>query len=238
MQDFAEKMKEFQRIKDEQGDAAFQAAVQAFASEVMAGGGPEALSTLAQQFFANFQKEQAAYQEGASKRAVHQNTQAEKMRAAKPNPLESDQAFLRAIQQTMPAIRSQAQFNAFMAAFDALRGTLNAVFAKDEQAFKVYRAALDKALLAAEQVTEVTERLQEVPEAAESKLADEFKNPPRQFGEYDLQRTLLSELAAIRSSDGLSRWWTTNRQRIDEVRSPTLRNPLIDAVRAKKEELA
>jgi hypothetical protein len=145
--------------------------------------------------------------------------------------------FFNVIKQQMPALKSQAQFNAFMASFEALRGLMNAIFAQNAEGENQMREALETSFDAARKITEVTVKLEEVPEAATSKDAEEFKKPPTQFGEYDIQRQLLSELGTLHTSDGLMDWYWKKRKQIDEVVSPTLRNPLLDAIRARKNEL-
>lgn len=142
--------------------------------------------------------------------------------------------FFKALQQQFPALKSQAQFNAFQASFEAFRGVLNAIFASNQLAEKESLDALGKAFDVAKQATKLTNQLEEVPEAATSKAAEEFKTPPAEFGEYDEQRKLMTELAHIENLKDLMDWWKTNRVRIDRVRSPSLRNPLLDAVRERK----
>lgn len=238
MDQFAKDLKELNRIKAEQGEEAFQAAVREYAEKVLASGSAETVSGMAGTLLRDIQEQQATYEAEARERAKQQDQKAEQQRNLKPSEFEGDQGFLRVIQQSVPAMQSQAQFNAFMASFDALRGLMNSIFSGNEKSTLEFKEAFEKTLVVAKQVTEVTTKLQDVPEAAESKLADEFKQPPRQFTEYDVQRGLLAELQAIQSLEVLTRWWVANRQKIDEVRSPMLRNPLIDAVRAKKEELS
>jgi len=234
MENFAEILRQFQKIRAEKGEAAFEEAVRELAEKMVDGGGG-AVTGLAGAALEEFAKEAAAYKEAAAHRAAAQNVKASQFNS--PGP-EMDEGFMRALQASMPGLRSQAQFNAFMAAFEALRGTMQAIFSRNTTAETEFRGALGKSLEAARQVTDITERLSDVPDAAESKLADEFKNPPRQFGEYDLQRALLGELTAIGALDDLSVWWVSNRQRIDQVVSLSLRNPLIDAVREKKQQLS
>ena len=142
--------------------------------------------------------------------------------------------FFKALQQQLPGLKSQAQFNAFQAAFEAFRSVMNSIFEQKPEVEKVALDALTQAFDAARKITDLTEKLQEVPEAATSKVAEEYKNPPAEFGEYDLQRLLLSELEQIQSGGDLSTWWNANRARIDRVKSPSLRNPLLDLVREKK----
>lgn len=236
MDKFADILQQFAKIRSEQGEAAFEEAVRDYANKAVESG-EDFLPGMTNAAFAEFQKVQEAYREAQEKAKPQRDAAAENLKNARRTEAEQDQGFLRVIQQSIPAMKSQAQFNAFMAAFEALRGTMNAIFAKDEKAEKEFLEALSKGIDAARKMTDITDRLHEVPEASENKLADEFKKPPRQFGEYDLQRTLMSELAQINRLEDLQRWWTENRKRIDDVVSPSLRNPLIDAVRDKKKAL-
>lgn len=145
--------------------------------------------------------------------------------------------FIRGFQEQLPALKSQAQFNAFMASFEAFRGVMNAIFACDVSKEKQLRDIFEESLEAARKVTELTQKLEEAPEAATSTSAQEFKKAPLEFSEYDKQRTLLSELSALPTIGALKDWYTENRKRIDEVLSPSLRNPLLDAIRAKQSSL-
>jgi hypothetical protein len=142
--------------------------------------------------------------------------------------------FFKALQQQLPGLKSQAQFTAFNAAFEAFRGVMNGIFEDKPELEKAARDALESAFKAAKQVTELTARLTEDPEAATSKAAEEFKQPPAEFGEYDEQRKLMSELAGIQTHRDLMDWYKTNKPRLDRVKSPSLRNPLIDAIRERK----
>jgi hypothetical protein len=142
--------------------------------------------------------------------------------------------FFQALQQQLPALKSQAQFNTFQAAFEAFRGVMNAIFEDLSPNEEASKKALDMAFEAARTATRLTHQLTEVPEASTSKLAEDFKQPPAEFGEYDEQRKLLSEVEHINGLKNLTDWWTTNRVRIDRVKSASLRNPLLDAIREKK----
>jgi hypothetical protein len=138
------------------------------------------------------------------------------------------------IRKGMPGITTQAQFNATLAAFDALKVTLNAIFLADTSEESRGQAALKEALEVARQVTVVVVKLSHVPEAATSQAAEEFKNPPAQFTEYDTMKALLLELETISTSEGLAQWYSTNRPRIDRVVSQSYRNELLDTIRSKK----
>jgi hypothetical protein len=156
---------------------------------------------------------------------------------ASPAPkgqMPADQMMVEALRQQMPGIQTQAQFNLFMASFDALRLFMNSTFLHQDEAAAKAKEALLKALDGAAQVTLLSEKLGHVPEAAESKAAEDFKNPPLQFQEYDVQKALLTELIMITTPEQLGQWYSANRATIDKVVSPHFRNPLLDAIRAKK----
>lgn len=148
-----------------------------------------------------------------------------------------EQVFMRALQGQLPGLKSQGQFTAFQASFEAFRAVVNGILEGKKDQEKVGREALDKALETLRMATEITRKLEDVPEAATSEAAAEFKKPPSAFTEYDKQRALLSELQQVGTLSALDDWWRQNRQRIDEVKTPSLRNPLIDAVREKKHQL-
>lgn len=234
--DFSEKLKELHKLRQEKGEAAFEEAIRSYASEVVEGNGGIDFSGAIGEMLQGFTKDREEYEKAAKARAEAQDKRAEEMRSWGTG-FGGSQEFLGAIKQSLPAMRSQAQFNVFMAGFDAFRGVLNSIFAKDPRAEADFLAALHKSFEVARQTTDLTERLTEVPEAAGSKLADEYREPPRQFGEYDVQRALLTELEGLSDLGALTRWWAENRKRIDDVVSPSLRNPLIDAVREKKSKL-
>jgi len=151
------------------------------------------------------------------------------------NPTPEQQAqFFQALKQQLPSLKSQAQFTAFQAAFEAFRTVMNAIFSGNKLTEKEGLDALGKAFDVSHKMTEMTNKLEEIPEAATSKAAEEFKQPPAEFGEYDEQRKLMTELAHIENLKDLTDWYRTNRVRIDRVRSSSLRNPLLDAIRERK----
>lgn len=141
-----------------------------------------------------------------------------------------------AIQQQIPACRTQAQYNAFMATFDAFRGLMNAVFLGRPEGVAEARKIFDLALEVSGKVTDISEKLREVPEAATGPEADAFKNPPTKFTEYDTHKRLMVELQSINTMEKLTEWYTTNRSVLDDVSSPDLRHPLMDLIREKKNQ--
>lgn len=162
----------------------------------------------------------------------------EAMRAqGAPEGAASQNAMMQALASQVPHLRTQAQFNAIMVMFDSVRVLADAIFALDKPREAEARQAFDKAVEVAQKVTEISEQLREVPEAATSAAADEFKSPPKQFGEYDTHKALMGELAKITSLSDLQDWYGRSRDKMDRVVSQTLRNTLFDAIRVRKEQL-
>jgi hypothetical protein len=215
----------FEKIRNTQGEEAYQKARMDFAVAMI-------LKPRGDQFV------QGAFPD-LDLEAV--KVEAEKRKGTNPAPGPAGQnpqeMMLNAMRQQIPNLKTQAQFNIFMSAFDALRHTLNLAFGRDLAGFEKGKEALNKALASAYTISEIIEKLQDSPEAATSKAAEEFKNPPREFQEYDVQKSLLAELSTKTTVDDLTRWYEANRARIDCVVSQTLRNELFDAIRNKKHEL-
>lgn len=149
-----------------------------------------------------------------------------------------DESMRKMLAMQVPNMKTQAQFNAFMVCFDALRATLNADFGGQTASAEMAREILGKALDMAKQVTEAVERLNEMPDEAKSEAAKEFTQPAKELHEYDTCKRLVGELEGLQSSADLKKWWADNRQTIDEVVSTEPRNELMDAVRARRNALA
>jgi hypothetical protein len=151
-----------------------------------------------------------------------------------PSGIDPTNLIIQAMRQQMPGLRTQAQFNAFMAAFDALRVHLNFVFEGNTEKATEAKQALESAIEFAAKATEVSDQLRDVPEAATSPAAQEFKNPPAQFQEYDVQKSLLVQLARIETLPELTQWYNDTKEQRDRVVSQSLRNVLMDEIRRKK----
>lgn len=149
----------------------------------------------------------------------------------------TDNMFFQALQAQLPNLKTQAQLNAFMAAFDALRLVLDATFGGDKMAATQAKEALLQALDVAEKVTSIGESLRDVPEAATGPQAAQFIDPPKQFHEHDVHRALLAQLEQIQAMPDLETWYAGTKAQRDEVVSPSLRNVLYDAIRAKRNAL-
>lgn len=148
--------------------------------------------------------------------------------------LDMNQLLAEAIKRTMPSCKTQAQFATFRAAFDAFRATMDSIFQEDKGRMEETRKILDLAFQAAEQATVISRQLNDVPEAATSAASQEFRTPPAEFEEYDVQQRLLAELGGFEELADLQQWYTNSRERRDSIRTQTLRNVLMDAIRAKK----
>lgn len=161
---------------------------------------------------------------------------AAEVKAEPPAPAPDPTRFMiDAMKSTMPGLRTQAQFNAFMASFDALRLLMNYVFEGNTEKVMESKRALEMAIDAASQVTRISDQLRDVPEAATSAAAEEFKNPPAEFQEFDIQKQLMAELETISGHAQLVQWYETTVKSLEpKIKSQTLRNSLFDAIRTKK----
>jgi len=152
---------------------------------------------------------------------------------------EMEKVVLEAMRTQVPALRTQAQYNAFMAAFDAFRFKMNSIFAGDSAKEAEATKALDSGFDVARKMTEIIAKIQEVPEIAQGPNASMFTQPPAQLQEHDIQRALLSELGQCETLEELTDWYsaTPTKERRDKIVSQQLRNVFFDAVRTKQEEL-
>jgi len=214
----------FEKIRENQGEEAYATARRTFALGMI-------LKDQGETFLKNLwpDLDLAPIREEAEKKAA----------AAPPPPsMNPHEVMLNAIRGQIPNMKTQAQFTLFMRAFDAFRLTLNAAFGLDKDTYDKGKQALLMVVETAFSMSEVVEKLAENPEAATSASAEEFKTPPKEFHEYDTQKSLLVELGMLKTSEELQRWYDNNRTRMDGVVSSTLRNELFDAIREKKKALS
>jgi len=148
-----------------------------------------------------------------------------------------NQTMANLLKDQMPGVQSQAQYNAVIGAFDAVKLVLNAILVGDKSKETEARKALELAFEATAKATEITIKLAEVPEAATSEASEDFKNSPIQFHEYDIQRKLLRELEKLSNLTDLNVWYVGTKSERDRVVTQDLRNILIDAIRTKKNKL-
>jgi hypothetical protein len=141
------------------------------------------------------------------------------------------------LKRQMPGIQSQAQYDAVAGALDAARLVLNGILEGKADQEAESRRALETAFEAVKAATTATRRLEEVPEAATSEASKAFKEEPAQFTELEDQRRLLAELDAITGQAALTDWYNATKPRRDKVVTQSLRNELLDAIRAKKNTL-
>lgn len=146
-------------------------------------------------------------------------------------------AFSEAVQQQLPGLKTKGQTTAFMAAFEAFRSVVNSILESDPAKELKAREALATGFDTLRKATKLTNMLRDVPEASTSRATEDYRNGPTGWTEYDKQRKLFSELESIQTGSDLNDWYRTNRSRIDEVTTASLRNPLLDAIREKKKAL-
>lgn len=147
-------------------------------------------------------------------------------------------AMAEVLRQSIPSMKSQAQFTAFAIAFDSFRLVLESIFSGNVQGEVEAMSTLQQALEAARTATDITNKYEEVPEENRGKAATEFTTPPYAFGEYDIQKRLLGELTRITTSSDLNSWYLATKEDRDKVVTQSLRNILMDSIRQKKGELA
>ena len=153
--------------------------------------------------------------------------------------LDVNQLMAQALKARMPSCKTQAQFSAFKATFEAFEALANAIFNQDPIKEMEFRKVLDTGFLACKQATEISRKLEAVPEAATSKAAAEFMASPLEFEEYDIQRELLAEVQGFQVLGELRDWYADpdNKARMNKVKSQTLRDVLMDTIRSRIIEL-
>jgi len=210
---------QLRQVKQAKGEAAFREAVQSVAGQIL--GSPQGESLL---------------------KATIPDIDIEglKAEAAKQSVVSGspEESMMKMLAMQVPNMKTQAQFTSFMGCFDAMRATLNAYFGKEYASAEMAREALGKALDMAKQVTEVGEKLEEMPDEVKSDAAKEFTQPPKELHEYDTCKRLLGELEGVQTTDELNKWYADNRQEMDRVVTTKPRNELMDSIRAKRNELA
>ena len=142
-----------------------------------------------------------------------------------------------AMKQSMPELKTQVQFTAFMAGFDSFRLLCNSIFACDTALEGQAIEAFDKSLEAMRVATKLSKQFEEIPEEDRTPSASQFVEAPLQFGEYDLQKKLLSELSRLTSIDELNAWYLSTKDEREKVVSQSLRNILFDEIRNKQDAL-
>lgn len=220
----AQMVETLKKIREEQGEEAFQNAAKAVARQViLKPNGAQYIQKVLEPLIPDLNLDDL-------------RTQAEAKQQAAPQG-DPQQALIQALGSQIPNLKTQAQFNVFIAAFDAFRLCMDAAFSGDKAALAKGKETLERSFDAAEQSRDIAEKLKDVPEAAESDEAKEHKDPPKQFKEYDVQKQLMLELTVIQTPDELSEWYEKKKSEMDQVVSATLRNELFDAIRNKKHAL-
>lgn len=222
-----------QAIKEKHGEAAYKDACRDMALQFL--NLPQG-DALLRKFFPEFDPEElraeAAKDDGPKVRVA--NTPAMPSFGQMPG---GDEAMLQMLKAQVPNLKTQAQFNVFMACFDALRGTVNGYFGNEMASAEMARDALNQALDMAKGLSEMVAKLDEVPDEVKSETAKEAVRPAKELHEYDEARALMTELEAINDRGTLQRWYDTNRERLDRVVTVKLRNEVMDAIRTKRNAL-
>lgn len=157
---------------------------------------------------------------------------------AQKSKVSSDQDLFELMRLQVPNLKTQAQLKAYQVAFEALSYMANAYYGGDTETAEKAAYALDRAIEAIQEAANIAQRVEAIPEDQRSPDMEEMIAPPREPREIEEQRSLLAELEAITSSSDLTRWYGTNRKRLELVVSNPYRNELFDAIRAKQQALS
>lgn len=217
-----EAIKHLHEIRVQSGEEAYRKAVKDFAVTLI--GTPNS-----EIFLSGFLA--AAAEEGADWLDIEELQK----EAAERQPKTPNMAEL--IRQMVPSIRTQAQYDLYMTAFQGLSMLMEAYYShRDADAAKI-REGLNQILDRAARVADVTEKAAEIPLEQQSAGMRDFTQPPAQYTEVEDQRRLLAELESQTTPTDLNTWYQSERPRFDKVVTPKYRNELFDAIRAKKSSL-
>lgn len=154
--------------------------------------------------------------------------------------MDSEQMMADMMRKHMPGIKTQAQYDAVMTALEATKEALSAILAQDTAREAQAMMTLSAAFEVARKATELREKLGEVPDGAVSDAAAPFRDLEQelkkhsQFDEVEIQLGLLRHLETITTYDQLTAWYASTKEFRDQVKTQSLRNELMDTIRAKK----
>jgi len=148
--------------------------------------------------------------------------------------VEAGKAFVDLVREQLPGINTQAEYNAVVGAFGALRNTMVAILSGDKAQSANAESVLSATITAVRLAKGGSDKLRDVPEAATSEAAEAFKSAPKQFTEEATQKLLLEELAGLQDIEAFSAWYQATRDRREAVVTASLRNVLFDTIRARK----
>lgn len=210
---------QLERIREEKGEVAFNAARRGLALDLI-------LKPNGDKFIQN-----------AFPDMDLEELKAEAEKGKPATPASPEEMMLQMLKAQMPNLTTQGHYDTFMATFDVLRKTLNAYFGGNKAGGDNAREQLNKALDMAAKLPEMVEQFAEMDDDEKSEAAKAFTAPATELHEYDTQKRLLLELAAIESSDELEAWYATNRETLDSIVSKKARDEMFDAIRARRKAL-
>lgn len=221
-----------QKIRDDQGEADFQTALQGLLKQLLVEEKNEPFVVLLLQHLNTTVDLEALKAEAASLRTKRQEAQAAAQAVSGGRDL--SQVMTEHLKSQMPNLKTQAQFDLVMTAFETLQHYLNAAFAGSPNLAKS-RETLDQLLDLAAKIAVLEEKVQELPQA--EKHAD-FVTPPREFTEHDKVKQLLAVLPTLATFEALQQWYRAEKPTMDSIVSLDLRNQLFDAIRSRRNALA
>jgi hypothetical protein len=140
---------------------------------------------------------------------------------------------LQSLKEKMPSLKTQAQFQAFSIAFEAMQLLMNAVFSGHKEDETRARVLFEYAIDTARKISDLTVRLKDHPEAVKDE-DNPFVQPVQASSDKVAQESLLQELQGVTSVKELNLWYDATRARRNLISDAPLRNQLIDAIREKR----
>lgn len=130
-----------------------------------------------------------------------------------------------------PDIRTQAQYDAVALSLRALAGAVAYTLQGEAKGAEESQKALSLALSMVANATQIARRAEDAPEAVSDK---NFVEKPKQFEEQVIFQELMAELPQVTD---LQAWYDATKEQRALIVSPKYRNPLFDAIRARKTDL-
>lgn len=136
-----------------------------------------------------------------------------------------------ALIKAVRGVKSQAQYDAVAAVLRSTVATIEETLtgASTNRSLR----AMDLSFDALEKATDLTLKLEDVPEAATSKFAEAFKTPPAQFTERGVVDALKQELSTLTTASTVQEWYQrqATKDALATIVTPTLRNEIMDPIR-------
>lgn len=217
------------KMRADEGEDAYQLALKALAKRLIAGGSTEMVQSLLKSLedSLDLTRLKAEVQADMKRAQASAEKAADSASASGANPMAD------ALKAQIPNMKTQAQLDLFMSAFDALRLYFDQAYGPNPSHLEDLKSALLKAIDLAPRISEVVDKVAETPEATTN---EDFKTPPRD--EDGVYQALMGELEKQSTMTDLNSWYESSRSQMDTLTNQDLRNQLFDSIRARKKSLS